>query len=171
MTTEAGTPWRGWLGPLLVASLMINFLVFGVMAGAFVTGRGGHGWLGREHRGVTGFVERLPGERRRELKALLDARLADLEPLWTEQREARRAVMASVAAEPFDRAKLEAELAKFGEIDKRVREGRSRKFADVVTAMTAEERRAFHEWRQKQRQDWRPGTARHHGGGEKESKE
>jgi len=145
---DGGPPRRPWVWPLLTISLMVNLLLLGA-AGAFWLCRDtGWGWRGH-HRGITGFVATLPFERREELGRILEQERETMKPLWSEIGRVRREVVESVAEEPLDRAKLDALLGRFAEADGKMREARTRKFTEIVTRMTPEERRAFKEWRLK----------------------
>lgn len=146
---DGGPPRRPWVWPLLTISLMVNLLFLGA-AGAFWFSRDtGWGWRGSHHRGITGFVATLPSERRAELDRIIEQEREAMKPLWSEIGRVRREVVESVAEEPLDRAKLDALLGRFAGADAKMREARARKFTEIVTRMTPEERRAFKEWRLK----------------------
>ncbi len=152
---ENGTRPRRWMRPALVLSLMFNLLVLGVLCGAVWASRDDRwSWQGGEHKGLAGFVGSLPRERSAELGKIMEAEQKNLEPLWSDFGRARRDVIEGLVIEPFDRAKLESLLARYNEVDGRIRAGRTRKFTEVVLAMTAGERRAFRDWKLAKRHGW-----------------
>ncbi len=167
MPPDAKTPRRPrpWL---LIASLMVNLLVLGAAAGAILAPRHGGPWPhhGERKGPLTRFVETLPPARSAELKSILGAEREALEQSRGAMREARRGAMEAATREPYDRAALDAALARFGAADANVRDGRAKKFAETISAMTPEERKRFLDWTSRKRHGhgWRPfGWGGHRG--------
>lgn len=169
MPSDAESPRRPrpWL---LIVSLMINLLVLGAVAGALLSPHHGrHGSHYGERKGpLTRFVETLSAPRSEELGKVLDPHRAALETARRDVREARRAVMEAAVRDPFDRPALDAALAGYGDASAKARDGRMRKFAETISAMTAGERKAFGDWTSRKRRArgwWRFGRDEHRGHG------
>jgi len=152
MTDTSGSGGANRLRWALIASLALNFLIVGAVAGHFLAGqRLGH----RGDRGpqmiLSAFAKTLPAERREALKGVLDAERQNLKDLRREMRRARRDASATLVTEPFEAEKLKAALARVGDSDSRLKSAGMAIFIDAASKMTAEERRAFKDWREKGR--------------------
>lgn len=153
-TRPAGTPpVRRWLFPLLVASLALNLLVVGGMIGAKISHhkRFGAPGLHGADRGLMGFVRDLPEDRRTvigdQIKKLRDG----VKPLRQAVREAWDETNTVLTAEPFDKAKFEASLAKVSAAEDTFRAAVNSGFADTAAALTADERKQLYAWREKRK--------------------
>jgi uncharacterized membrane protein len=140
----AGRTPRRWLWPLLVASLMLNLLVFGAIAGGAIFGHHHGGPDGP--RGLQGFVHGLPKERREVLMAGTEreAMRARRHELFT----AQRAVLDTIAAEPLDKAALETALKHASDVETKMHEANMATFIAIAERMTPQERLRFKEWRE-----------------------
>lgn len=134
-----------WVGWVLIASLALNLFLAGVVGVRY--------WREQQWRSerstMTGPIGRiaqgLPESGRTKVKAVLDSRREQIREQNREFRRARSEAMQALAAEPFDRAKVEAAFAE------------ARRRADGVSAimqgamieasaqLTPEERKAFRE--------------------------
>jgi uncharacterized membrane protein len=108
----------------LVASLAINLLVAGAIAGHFLSGRH-HAWHGwgmmrgevdrmpdRPGERVIGrMAAALPSENRAAFEAAMEQHRQPLAEAGRGVRDARTKVRDAMAAEPFDRARLESSFA------------------------------------------------------------
>lgn len=75
------------------------------------------------------------------VKRILMAHKEGVTTHWRAARDARRKVRAALEAEPFDRARLERELAGLREETQRSQEALHRAFLDLATEATPEQRR------------------------------
>jgi uncharacterized membrane protein len=133
-------PWRA----ALFASLAVNLLLLGGMAGGYAAGLR----LDRPHA-----AERPSGSRGAFLRALppgqRDAMRADLRRTWRATRELReksRAVREEVrrlgSAEPYDRAQMSAAFADMRAADAAVQAAWHDSMAQSLSRLSADERRA-----------------------------
>ena len=138
-------PKRRWLWPVVFASLALNLLIVGIVAGAFLSGGGRDGRESGPVRSLMGepFIRALePSDRR----AIVGAMVRNRDQL-RENREALRARVTSLLdalqAEPFDRAAVATIL----EEQRRLATGRQmigeEILLDRLEAMSAEERAAY----------------------------
>ena len=154
-----GTPRWVWI--TLVASLAVNLLVIGAIGGSmWVHRHGGPGFsglpAGTHH--MRRFVRGLPEERRTEVRRVLGEARRMARPRWREVRQARRAALAVLEREPFDRKAYAGALAQIHAAEKHARSGINQAFVDFAAALTPEERRAFAKWvreRRGHRRYWR----------------
>lgn len=144
---------RSWL---LIASLALNLLVVGAIAGALVSGRhrhfggpGGHwrdGGMAGE-LGLMGFVRSLPTERQRALREAADIQRGMLRPLRQAVRAARDETIAALNANPFDAQRLDTALAALATAETQIRTTATAALVKAVSQMTPAERLAFTNWR------------------------
>ncbi len=145
-TTPPQKP-RRWLKPLLFASLAINLLVAGVVAGSLLSPDSPRkrGDEDRAMRGVLGepFLRALPGDQRR-------AMVRDIVRQRDTLREGRDAVrnrlegfLAALRAESFDRAEAERLLADQRGAVARIRDIGEVLLLDRLEAMSPAERAAY----------------------------
>lgn len=131
----------------LIASLALNLLVIGAVAGTMYSFRKHHPRPpGGEDFGMMGLTRVLPEERRKEVRKALRADRERLRPLMEEVRVARRAAADKLALEPFDRAGLEAAIAAVGEKERAVRDAAVATFLGHAEKLTGEERAKLAEW-------------------------
>ncbi|WP_439542667.1 periplasmic heavy metal sensor [Hyphomicrobium sp.] len=139
----------------LVASLALNLLIIGAVAGTMM----GHGRHqpprpGKgEDFGMMGLTRVLPEDRRKEMRKLLRADRENLQPLVEEVRTARRAAADKLAAEPFDRAALEAAIANVAEKERTLRQSAVTAFIGHAESLKPDERAKLADfWRKKSEQ-------------------
>jgi uncharacterized membrane protein len=142
---------RSWSG-LLLASLALNLLLLGTL--------GGHYWAARHWddssklRGVYGlpaFAETLPPDRRKMVEDLIAAREQRLKSLREEVGRVRRTAGDAMAAEPFDKAKLDQALEAVVDIDSKYKRASLAILSETAEKFTPEERQAYRELRDKRR--------------------
>ena len=132
----------------LIASLALNLLIIGAVAGTMYGFRKHHPRFAErgEDFGMMGLTRVLPEERRKEMRKLLRADRANLRPLMEEIRAARRDAADKLGAEPFDRAALEAAIANVAEKERAVRSAAVATFLGHAEKLTAEERTKLADW-------------------------
>lgn len=132
----------------LIASLALNLLIVGAVAGTMYGFRKHHPRFAErgEDFGMMGLTRVLPDERRKEMRKLLRADRASLRPLMEEVRNARREAAGKLGAEPFDRAALEAAITNVAEKERTVRSAAVTAFLGHAEKLTAEERAKLAEW-------------------------
>lgn len=136
----------------LIASLALNLLVIGTVAGTmFMHGFGKHppprsGYGPHQDFGLMGLTRTLPEERRKEMRKNLREDREKLRPLIDELRASRREAAAKLGAEPFDSAALKGAFDVAGEKDRAVREAAIAAFLVHAEQLTPEERRRLADW-------------------------
>lgn len=147
--SQAG--WRRWAGPLLLVSLMANLLVVGMLAGAFLSGHHhGHG-PGPRERGLSGFLMTLPPERQKALFGDLEPSRTVIEAARGKAYDARRAALDVFAADPLDAAALATAFEAANTAEASVRSSFSALLLSMASKLSADERRAFRNWREQHR--------------------
>lgn len=133
----------------LIASLAVNLLVVGGVAGAMYT-FGKHppryGTGRSEDFGLMGLTRHLPEERRKALRKQLREDRDKLRPMIDDLRSARRDAADKLAAEPFDRNALESAFAVTGEKDRALRQAAVTAFLGHAEQLTAAERSMLADW-------------------------
>ncbi len=155
-TAGLGRPAGFNLRVALMASLALNVLIVGAVAGALLVSRH-HGWHphGFKGAGLVGFARTLPPERGEALRQKLESNRATLEPLRMEEREARAAARSVLMTEPFDVEKFKAALERAMDADVKEKRARMALFAETAASLTPEERRQLHNWFEKRRKRYR----------------
>lgn len=132
----------------LIASLALNLLILGAVAGTMYTfhkhGRPPPG--GREDFGLMGLSRDFPGDRKKAFRKELRADREKLRPLLDEANTARREAADALAAEPFDRAKLEAAITKVRDRERDVRQSAIALFLGHAETLTPDERKKLADW-------------------------
>ena len=137
----------------LVASLALNVLIIGTVAGTLCFSRFGHDRHGEGFKKspLLGFARTLPRER----SDLIRQKFADAQPnmegLRKGIRDARASVREALMAETFDQAKFNAALDGVVQAETNVARARTTLFGDTVGQLTPEERRQLHDWFEKRR--------------------
>jgi uncharacterized membrane protein len=153
---------RSWL---LMASLALNLLVVGAIAGTLISGRhrhfGGFGGYGRDggmggELGLMGFVRSLPAERQRALREAADLQRGMMRPLRQAVRAARAEANTALSAEPFYAARLQAALSALADAEAKARSAATTVLVKAVNQMTPAERSAFTSWRKTHERNPRP---------------
>jgi uncharacterized membrane protein len=142
----------------LIASLALNLLIIGTVAGTMV-GFGKHrqhfGSGRGEDFGLMGLTRHLPEERRKEIRKQLREDRTRLRPLMDDVRAARRDAADKLAADPFDRGALEGALGVSGDKDRMLREAGIAAFLTHAAHLTPEERRMLADWWRKKNQPFK----------------
>jgi Spy/CpxP family protein refolding chaperone len=140
--------WSRRLRVLLVASLAVNLFFFAVLA---VWAVAGPGYL----RGMMGFghgprmmgmpfprqiLEVLDEPGQQVLNQMLDARRDAFHANLDAMFEARAALAAAVAAEPFDRGKVEAAMAALRDREAALHAGAQSMIVELASQLDAEQR-------------------------------
>jgi len=156
--TEAGigAVRGGWQMPrwsvaLLTASLALNLIVVGLVAGSI--------WRARAHqppvRSVTpnllGYTTSLPPERRDQIWNATAGQRQHIRPFRRDIRAAREEAMQTLAAEPFDGEKFAAAQGRLSEAYNRARAAVLSLDLVIANELTPAERRAFPAWREQRR--------------------
>lgn len=140
----------------LLSSLAVNLLGVGLIAGAIIAGPPP---VGRGEFGLKGFSHTLPKDRGEMLRQSFEQQRPKLREFREAARLARREATGVLVAEPYDKAKLRASLAKIDEAESNLRISVSDYFIDVAEKLTPQERTQLADW-WKQRQPrlfWRGG--------------
>jgi uncharacterized membrane protein len=137
----------------LMASLALNVLIIGAVAGTFCFSRPGprHGGPGPKGSGLFEFAHTLPRERSDLIRQKLADSKPNMETLRKGIRDARSGVRAAVIAEPFDQAKLNAALDGIVQAEANEKRAKVAVFGETVGQLTPEERRQLHDWLEKRR--------------------
>lgn len=129
---------RRWVMPVLIASLALNLLVAGAMAGwAWRHGPGGHG--GR-HGGPDRILWLLPDAKRDQARAIIDRYRQSDAARDAEGAASRKAVLAALTAEPFQRPALEQALSRLGSVEL-ARRLDPAMLGEIASILTLEERK------------------------------
>lgn len=154
MAGRASKPgWRlpRWSMMVLIASLALNFVILGVVAGSI--------WRVRAHqpqsRGVTpnllGYAASLPAERRDVIWNATAEQRQHIRPFRRDIRAAREEVMHAIAANPFDGQKFAAAQGRLADAYSRARAAVQELDLQIAVQLTPDERRAFPPWREQRR--------------------
>ena len=145
--------WRlpRWSMLVLIASLALNFVVLGLVAGSI--------WRVRAHqppiRGVTpnllGYAASLPQERRDVVWNATAEQRQQIRPFRRDIRAAREEVMHAIAADPFDGEKFAAAQGRLADAYSRARAAVQALDLQIALALTPEERLGFPPWREQRR--------------------
>jgi uncharacterized membrane protein len=137
-----------WIWIALIASLAVNLLGIGVVAGAF--------WQVQYARATDGdalpgrlaqFADTLPKERGAEIRDTARAAQAAMSPLRQEARRARRESIRLFLSEPFDKEKFAAAHTRMIAAELEVRQAYLRTLTEIGGKLTIEERRQLMKWR------------------------
>lgn len=141
--TAAARPRRRWLMPLLVASLAVNLLIAGAMAGwAWRHGPGGPDGPGGRHGGPDRIVGLLPESKQDQARAIIDRYRAGDAKRDADRKAAQEAMLAALTAEPWQRPAFEQALARLGtaEVARRLDPGM---LGEIAATLTPDERKAL----------------------------
>ncbi|AMM16121.1 hypothetical protein AX768_18035 [Burkholderia sp. PAMC 28687] len=129
------------LKTLLVVSVVLNIFLLGTIGG------GTYRWIEKQkadaiaqQRGLRFAAAELPQERRDQLRDALRQTRRDSLPLVLSARAGRIDVVQALQAPQFDRATLDAALARTRDADIAVRSRVEGTVADFATTLTADER-------------------------------
>lgn len=144
----------------LIASLALNLLVLGAVAGTMYgfskhgPPRPGH--MRGEDFGLMSLSRELPEERRKEFRKQLRDDRAKLKPMMEDIRVSRRAAADLLAAQPFDRAALERAIATVAEKERAFRQAAVTAFLGHAEQLTPDERRMLADWWRKKSEPPKP---------------
>jgi len=129
------------LKTVLIVSLVLNVFLLGTIAG------GTYRWVAKQkadvvaqQRGLRFAAAELPQARRDQLREALRQTRRDSLPLIINARSGRLDVVQALAAPQFDRAALDAALARTREADMAVRARVEATVADFANTLTPDER-------------------------------
>lgn len=135
-----GVKRRRWIWIVLIASLALNLLFVGFMAGSWWR----HGGPGERHKIITGAVEKLmqdlPQAKKDHAAALLKRHRETIKPVRQQIREAKNAAKEALLTEPYDEEKVKAALLRFREIRALRHESQHRMLLDLLKELNLEER-------------------------------
>ena len=140
----------------LMASLALNVLIIGAVAGTFLMSSH-QGWGGHKRKqfGLMGFAQTLPADRAEIIRAKIASEEAAMAPLRKAERHARDAARAILMQEPFDAEKFKAALARAAEADAKEKSARMSLLVTTASELTPDERRQLHSWFEKRRARFR----------------
>jgi uncharacterized membrane protein len=133
----------------LIASLALNLLVAGAVAGmafGFFKHRPYFGMGRGEDFGLMGLTRHLPEERRKEVRKQLREDRDRLRPMVDDIRASRREAADRLAAEPFDKAALEAAIKATSDKESALRGTAIAAFLVHVEKLTPSERQMLADW-------------------------
>lgn len=138
---------RRWL---LVASLALNLLFIGGIAGLWLKGpHGPHGppsWGPSPTAfGLMMFARQLPPERRDVVRVPLREARKTLRPLRAQLREARGKAAAVLASPDYTQEQLQAAMAAIADVDSRMRQAGTEALLAAIDKLTPDERRQLSE--------------------------
>lgn len=136
----------------LIASLAINLLILGSMAGHRYFGHSGP-WRGArgDEVGLMGYARTLDKDRRTAIRRVVQADRPAIRALHDELRKARIAASEVLAAEPFDKEKARAALLAIGEAEARMKAAGLNTFLAAAEQMSPDERAGLVEWWKRRR--------------------
>jgi len=123
----------------LIASLMLNLLFVGVVAGRWWADFRHHGHRG----GMSELYRGLPDDRRKKIEALAESTRAESRAQRDEVRRLRRAARDVMTKEPFDASEVRQALERVSEARAKLRATRTEHFIALMSELTPQERREF----------------------------
>src|SRR5215472_589125 len=140
-----------WLLVVLFASLAVNLVIVGSVAGAVWRHRGPPAWAGVVIPNLLGYASTFPSERRRQIWELTREERSRIRPFRREVRAAREETIKALVAEPFDRQQFPRGAAQQGGAENRARVAVQDLYLKIADNLTADERQAFAHWRDHRR--------------------
>jgi len=139
---------------LLIASLAVNLLVIGAIAGARFHGhRGWRGERSSEEFGLIGYARHLPAERRKLIRKIVAAEKGAIAAARAEVYKARQEAAAVLVEEPFSTEKLKAAVGRISDAEAKLKAAGLAAFLNAAEQFTPEERKSLLEhW--KRRRPW-----------------
>jgi uncharacterized membrane protein len=129
---------------LLIASLAINLLVIGAIAGARFHGhRGWRGERSAEEFGLIGYARHLPAERRKLIRKIVFAEKGAISAARAEVYKARQEAAAVLVEEPFSADKLKAAAGRISEAEAKLKAAGLAAFLSAAEQLTVEERKGL----------------------------
>jgi uncharacterized membrane protein len=156
--TEAGNANAGakrrtprWVLVALFASLALNLIIVGLVAGAVWRFRTPPPWASAVTPNLLGYASTLPAERRKQLWDGTREERGHIRPFRREVRAAREETVKALIAEPFEREQFLAAQARQAEAENRARTAVQDLYVKIADGLTPEERHAFPRWREHRR--------------------
>jgi uncharacterized membrane protein len=156
--TDAGAPRTEparrtprWLLVALLASLALNLIVVGSVAGAMWRFRKVPPWASAVTPNLLGYASALPAERRKRLWEDTTEERRHIRPFRREVRNAREETIKALLAEPFEKQRFVAAQARQAEAENRARQAVQDLYVKIADSLTPEERHAFPSWRERRR--------------------
>ena len=140
-----------WMLVALFASLAVNLLVVGSVAGAVWRFRTPPPWAAAVTPNLLGYASTLPLDRRKHIWDLTVEERGHIRPFRREVRAAREETIKALISEPFDRAQFLAAQGRQAEAENRARAAVQDLFVKVADGLTPQERHAFPLWREQRR--------------------
>lgn len=140
-----------WMKWLLVASLALNLLIIGIVAGAALRfDRGGRG--GKLTERIERFARQLPPERRDRVLNIVESRMPEIRSLFDEAKDARRQLTSLVASDEFEPAAFAKQSEATEQAYGRLRNRLTGVLGELSAQLNAEERRELLQyWRRRGR--------------------
>src|SRR5262245_31511957 len=110
-----------WLLVALFASLAVNLVIVGSVAGAVWRHRGPHAGAGVVIPNLLGYASTFAPERRKQIWELTHEERSRMRPFRREVRAAREETIKALAAEPFDQQQFLAAQSKQAQAENRAR--------------------------------------------------
>jgi uncharacterized membrane protein len=144
-----------WMVGVLTASLALNLVVIGLVAGAIWRPKEPPPTAGVVIPNLLGYASMLPSDRRKVMWEQTAEERRHLRPFRRAVRAARDETTKVLATEPFDRERYQAAQARQAEAENNARAAVQDLFVKIADNLTPEERLAFPRWREHRRP---PGT-------------
>jgi uncharacterized membrane protein len=135
----------------LLASLALNLLIVGWVAGAVWRFRKPPVWAGAITPNLLGYASTLAPERRKQLWDATAQERHQVRPFRREVRTAREETIKALIAEPFEKQRFHAAQVRQAELENSAREAVRNLYVKLAEELTPEERRAFPRWREHRR--------------------
>jgi uncharacterized membrane protein len=156
--TDAGTPRTAparriprWLLLALFASLALNLIIVGSVAGAVWRFRAPAHYASIVTPNLLGYASTLPAHRRKQLWDATAEERGHIRPFRREVRAAREETIKVLIAEPFDKQQFLAAQGRQAEAESRARRAVQDLYVKIADNLTPEERHAFPRWREHRR--------------------
>jgi uncharacterized membrane protein len=148
MAEKAGGDSSRRLRWMLIASLAVNLLVIGAVAGSMFAWHRHGGWgpgRGGEF-GLLGFSRTLPDQSRKMLRDAVMAKRAEFKQLRQDARKARSEAAEILVSEPYDKEKLRETFVRIKDAEDKLKAVGLTIFLDAGEKLTMEERRSLRSW-------------------------
>ncbi len=141
-----------WMQVGLIASLALNLVIVGLVAGAV--------WRFRPHPhmagrivipNLLGYASTLPAPRRKALWDAIAEERSHVRPFRRAVRAAREETIKALIAEPFDRQQFRSAQSRQAETENKARQAVQDLYVKLAENLTPEERHAFPGWREHRR--------------------
>jgi uncharacterized membrane protein len=133
---------------ILIASLAVNLLVVGAVAGSMVFGRHGprHSSARGDDYGLMGFTRLLASDRRGPIRKAIKDQRETFKPLRQDVDEARRQAADALVVEPFSKDKLKQAFDKINDADVKLKSAGQGMLLSTAESLTPDERRVLKDW-------------------------